>query len=854
VRNAHDWARRRKEIFDQWQNFMGPWPAVLEHPKLYFLEKSHRDNFTQHRIRIEIAPQQSGLGWLLVPDGEGPFPAVLVVYYEPETSIGISKDLLRDFGYQLARRGFVTLSIGTPGGNAWKPDLGGAHCQPLSFHAYVAANCWHALADLSEVDPLRIGVAGHSYGGKWAMFAAALWDKFAAVDVSDPGIVFDETRPNVNYWEPWYLGLDPNQKRPKAGLPTAENPRTGAYKRIVESGHDLHELQALIAPRPFLVSGGAEDPPERWAALNHLRAINQLLGYTNHVALTSRASHLPTPESNNQIYAFFEYFLKGVQAVRSRKGMVVSGSEIASRVGAEVLGEGGNAIDAAVAAAFALSVTYPAAGNIGGGGFLLYRATNGQAVAYDFREAAPSRASQMMFMTNGVYDPELHHNSYLSVGVPGTVAGLYLAWQQHGSKRFSWKRLVEPAVSSARNGFTVSDALARSLEKDLLQQTTNQAAKAQFTREGKPYAPGDTLKQPVLAATLERIANEGRAGFYEGETARAIVDEMRSNGGLIASQDLKEYESKSITNLVTGTYRGYEVISMPPPSSGGVGLIEMLNVLEGYDLAAIGWSSATNVHRMVETMKRAYADRARYLGDPYPPFNTNMLLSRLLSKDYATELRNTITDACASPSSPDFAWPKESEHTTHLSVIDQVGNAVSLTYTIEEGYGLKVVVPGAGFLLNNELGDFNAAPGLTATNGLIGTAPNMAAPLKRPLSSMTPTILLKNGQLFMVTGSPGGRTIIATVLHTIVNVVDFGMDAQEAVDAPRFCHQWLPDEIIYEPSALSPDTMRLLISKRHRFRQIDSQGVAEMILYDASRGVSEPGIDPRLPDGGGAFP
>jgi len=237
---------------------------------------------------------------------------VLVLYYEPETSIGQGKEPLRDFGLQLALRGFVTLSMGTPGGNAWKPELGSAQCQPLSYHAYVAANCWHALANLPQVDSARIGVVGHSYGGKWAMFAGALWEKFAAVAVSDPGIVFDETRPNVNYWEPWYLGLDANEKRRKAGLPTADNPRTGAYKRMVEAGRDLHELHALIAPRPFLVSGGSEDPPARWLALNHLVAVNQLLGCTNRVALTSRPAHTPTAESNEQLYAFFEHFLNPV--------------------------------------------------------------------------------------------------------------------------------------------------------------------------------------------------------------------------------------------------------------------------------------------------------------------------------------------------------------------------------------------------------------------------------------------------------------------------------------------------------------------------------------------------------------
>jgi len=310
VKTRADWPRRRQEILEEWTTIMGPWPALLSHPKVEVLSSTHRDHFTQERVRIEIAPEQTGEGWLLTPDGEGPFPAVLVVYYEPETSIGVSKEPLRDFGYQLAWRGFVTLSIGTPGGNAWGPDIGKAQCQPLSFHAYVAANCWNVLAARPEVDSTRIGVVGHSYGGKWALFAAALWDKFAAVAVSDPGIVFDETRPNVNYWEPWYLGLDPEQKRPARGLPTATNPRTGAYKRLVETGHDLPELEALIAPRPLLVSSGAEDPPERWLALNYLAAVNELLGYTNRVAMTHREGHSPTEESNAQLYAFFEHFLR----------------------------------------------------------------------------------------------------------------------------------------------------------------------------------------------------------------------------------------------------------------------------------------------------------------------------------------------------------------------------------------------------------------------------------------------------------------------------------------------------------------------------------------------------------------
>ena len=309
VASTADWPSRRDEILRDWTALMGSWPALIEKPRLEVLSESRRDNFRQQRVRLEIAPGQVGEGWLLIPDGARPCPAVLVVFYEPETSVGLKPGTTqRDFALQLARRGFVTLSIGTPGGDAWKPDIGGAQCQPLSFHAYVAANAWHALANLPPVDSTRIGVVGHSYGGKWALFAGALWDKFAAVAVSDPGIVFDETRPNVNYWEPWYLGLDDATKR-KPGLPSTANPHTGAYRKMMDQGRDLHELHALIAPRPFLVSGGAEDPPSRWVPLNHAVAINQLLGFTNRVALTSRLAHDPNETSNAQLCSFFEMFL-----------------------------------------------------------------------------------------------------------------------------------------------------------------------------------------------------------------------------------------------------------------------------------------------------------------------------------------------------------------------------------------------------------------------------------------------------------------------------------------------------------------------------------------------------------------
>lgn len=310
VKTSQDWVKRRKEILKTWHGLMGEWPPVIEHPKIEVLESGPRENLTQKHIRLEIAPGQTDDGYLLLPDGKGPFPAVFVPYYDPETSVGLGKNPLRDFAYQLTKRGFVSLSIGSPGGDARKPVMSeSAKCQPLSYLAYVSANAWQALASLPEVDPLRIGIVGHSYGGKWALFGSCVWDKYACAVWSDPGVIFDEKRPSVNYWEPWYLGLDPKLTR-KPGLITDQNPRTGAYQVMVEQGRDLTELHALMAPRPFLVSGGSEDQPAHWLALNHAVAVNKLLGYDDRVAMTNRADHPPTEESNAQIYAFFEYWLK----------------------------------------------------------------------------------------------------------------------------------------------------------------------------------------------------------------------------------------------------------------------------------------------------------------------------------------------------------------------------------------------------------------------------------------------------------------------------------------------------------------------------------------------------------------
>ena len=527
-----------------------------------------------------------------------------------------------------------------------------------------------------------------------------------------------------------------------------------------------------------------------------------------------------------------------------RRGMVVAQERLAAEAGLAILKQGGNSVDAAVTTALALAVTHPAAGNIGGGGFLLFRSGSGETAAYDFREKAPAQSFANMFLTNGGYDPLKHHKSHVSVGVPGTVAGLHLAWKSHGN--LPWKRLVLPAVRLARNGFTVSPNLADSLKNQLPAMRANPAAYAQFSKAGKPYEAGELLKQPDLARSLERIANKGPAGFYAGETAEMIVREMRAGGGLITHDDLRAYEAK-VRAPVRGSYRGFEIISMPPPSSGGVALIEMLNILEGWDLEAAGFGSSRTTHLMVEAMRRAFSHRALFLGDP--DFNPDLPLSKLLSKEFAATVRASISLEKASESSPDtFIWPEENLQTTHFSVVDRQGNAVSLTFTLEDSYGSRIVVAGAGFLLNNEMGDFNAHPGRTDITGLIGTPPNVAAPGKRMLSSMAPSIVCKEGTLLLVTGSPGGRTIINTVLETIINTIDFGMNAQEAVDAPRFHHQWLPDQLLYEKHGLSHDVLQKLESWGHKTKAIQSQGAAQVIRVNPSSGWMEGAADRRDPD------
>ena len=486
--------------------------------------------------------------------------------------------------------------------------------------------------------------------------------------------------------------------------------------------------------------------------------------------------------------------------VYAKQGMVASASMIASEIGRDILKDGGNAIDAAVATAFALAVTWPAAGNIGGGGFIVYRPVTGSVTTFDFREKAPLAAHAKMYLDeNGQLIEELNHVGLLSVGVPGTVAGLYSAHSKYG--KLPWAKLVQPSVDLARKGIPVSYALhqqAKNLRKTW--ETFPSTMDVMFKSNKDFYEPGQLWKQPDLAETLKRIKKHGRDGFYKGETADKLVSFMKKNKGIITHQDLETYDAIE-RKPVESSYRDYKIFTMPPPSSGGTALVEMLNILEGYNLKALGYQSADYIHVLTEAMRRAFADRAAFMGDP--DFNPDLPLTKLTSKEYAQKLRQTIAMDIASVSdSSKYGQLYEGNSTTHLSVVDKDGNAVSLTYTLERSYGSQVVAEGLGFFLNDEMGDFNPVPGLTNAEGLIGSEPNQIKPGKRMLSSMTPAILEKNGKLFMVIGTPGGRTIINTVLQVILNVVDHKMNIAQAVEAPRMHHQWLPDRLTFELYAL----------------------------------------------------
>ena len=506
------------------------------------------------------------------------------------------------------------------------------------------------------------------------------------------------------------------------------------------------------------------------------------------------------------------------EPLRGTHGMVASTSPVASQVGADIMRKGGNAVDAAVAVSFALAVTWPSAGNLGGGGFMLVRDTAGKIEAIDYRERAPLAASREMYLDEkGNVIPGLSSEGAKAVGVPGTVAGMAFVHKRYG--RLQWKDVVEPARKLAAEGFVVNFHLARSLaDPDTVKKFSPFAeSRRLFLRDGRYFAMGETFVQPELARTLARLQKDPR-DFYEGETARLLVAEMKRGNGLITAEDLSKYEP-TVREPLRGTYRGYEVITMPPPSSGGTTLIAMLHMLEPHDLRAYGWHSARYIHTVVEAMRRAFADRAQYLGDP--DF-VKVPVKSLIARGYAAERMKTFDPLHATNSRTIGAGEAntyESPETTHFTVVDASGMVVTNTYTLNDGYGAGLSVTGAGFILNNEMDDFTAKPGVPNIYALIQGESNAIAPNKRPLSSMTPAIVLKDGKFAFAIGSPGGPTIINTVLQVILNVIDFDMNIQEAIDAPRFHHQWLPDEIFWERNGMNPDTRMILQSMGHAFRK-----------------------------------
>lgn len=531
--------------------------------------------------------------------------------------------------------------------------------------------------------------------------------------------------------------------------------------------------------------------------------------------------------------------------VRATQGMVASVDVMATQVGVDILKQGGNAVDAAVAVGYALAVTHPQAGNLGGGGFMLLRTKDGATTAIDFREMAPAGATRDMFLDEqGNPDSKKSLTSPLASGTPGTVAGLSLALEKYGSLPLN--SVVRPAIKLAQEGFIVNDALADDLKtygSEVLPHHEN--SKAIFWKDGEPLKKGDKLVQQDLANSLTMIAENGPDAFYKGDIARQIAQQMQQNGGLITTDDLAAYQAVERTP-VSGEYRGYQIFSMPPPSSGGIHIVQILNILENFDMNKYGFGSADAIQIMAEAEKYAYADRSEYLGDP--DF-VNVPWQALTSKTYAKSIAGQIDINKAKPSSeirPGKLAPYESDQTTHFSVVDKDGNAVAVTYTLNTTFGTGIVAGNTGILLNNQMDDFSAKPGVPNVYGLVGGEANAVGPKKRPLSSMSPTIVVKDGKTWLVTGSPGGSRIITTVLQMVVNTIDFGMNVAEATNAPRFHHQWLPDELRVE-KGFSPDTLKLLEQKGQKVALKEAMGSTQSIMVGPD-GELYGASDPRSVD------
>ena len=538
--------------------------------------------------------------------------------------------------------------------------------------------------------------------------------------------------------------------------------------------------------------------------------------------------------------------------VISKTGMVVSQRHKASKVGAEILRKGGNAVDAAVATGLALAVVLPRAGNLGGGGFMVvYLKDKDKTITIDYREKAPSEAHRDLFLDkNGNYDKQRAQFSLLSAGVPGTVAGLYLALTKYGT--MTWQEVLEPSIKLAEEGFMIPHDLANTLASPRYKKRLSSnaaAAKSYYKKDKSNYQAGELLKLPDLAWTLKQLSDNGPGAFYEGEIAKKIIKEMKRNQGLISAEDLKNYKAVE-RSPVEGTYKDFRIVSMPPASSGGVHLIQMLNMLEEYPIQDMGFGSADSIHILAEVMKRAYADRSKHLGDMdfYDvPFS-------LISKEYSSSLNKSISIDSRTASQDVLAgdpYPYESPDTTHFSVMDEYGNVVSNTYTLNFSYGSGIMIPGTGMLMNNEMDDFSSKPGVPNGYGLLGSEANSIQANKRPLSSMTPTIIFKDNKPYLVLGSPGGSRIITTVLQVALNVMEHGMNVAQAVNSPRIHHQWLPEVLMIE-KGFGPDTEKLLLEKGYRLYPSSTMGSVQAILKDGEYfyGAS----DPRRPGSGAVAP
>lgn len=536
------------------------------------------------------------------------------------------------------------------------------------------------------------------------------------------------------------------------------------------------------------------------------------------------------------LLTFLVAFTLSVNAntAHGKRGMVVSAEPIATKVGLQILKKGGNAVDAAVATGFALAVTYPVAGNIGGGGFMVIHFPDGRNTAIDFRETAAKLASRDMYLNeNGEFNSDLSQNGITSAGIPGSVAGLLYALEKYGTMKL--EEVIQPAINLAEDGFPLSAANAQSLEWTLNDFKKYPSSLNVFSKNGVAYQEGEIFKQPDLAATLSEIKKFGKDGFYKGKVCDLILQQMKLLGGNFSADDLENYKPVE-HEVIKGKYKGYEIISMPPSSSGGIALVQMLNILENFSFQKDDWNSGKYIHALVSAMKFAYADRSMHLGDPA---FYDVPEKWLTSKSYAKKLTERITDV-AIPSTEinpgDANQFKESEETTHYSIMDKNGCAVSVTTTINSAYGSKLVVEGAGFLLNNEMDDFSGKPGVPNQFGLIGSVANEIQPGKRMLSSMTPTIILKDGKPILVLGSPGGSTIITVVLQVILNKIEFEMNLEDAVNSPRIHHQWLPDEIYCEPFGITKDVKQKLLEKNYKFGTERKLGLVEAIAFDLQSG------------------